>query len=184
LHPRAKEFLFTEGTCQHLSDDNAAYAETLINGDGLSAWHNRKDWESKAARAKQSPVTQFDARQRTIARMATTAMDTAKAGGTTSTVVKKEKDFRFTDKYELERYIAELIDNQERLCALTGLVMLYDGEDGDQEFACSLDRIDSRGHYERGNLQVVCKFANRWKGDSDNDAFLKLLEEVASAREA
>lgn len=36
-----------------------------------------------------------------------------------------------------------------------------DGAAGDPELAASLDRIDSDGHYERGNLQVVCWFSNR-----------------------
>jgi hypothetical protein len=95
--------------------------------------------------------------------------------------VKKEKEFRFNDQFDLERYIAQLLDSQEGLCALTGIPMIFDGEEGDPEFACSLDRIDSNGHYEKGNLQVVCKFANRWKGDTDNAVFLRLIESVVSA---
>ncbi len=181
LHARAKEFLFTEGTCQQLSGDNAAYAQALINGESLLDWHNRPDWRSKEERSKRFPVKHFDARQRTIARMAMTAMATANAGGTSSTAVKKEKEFRFKDKYELERYIDQLIENQEGLCELTRIKLSYDGDDGDEEFSCSLDRIDSNGHYERGNLQVVCKFANQWKGDSANDLFLRLIEEVTAA---
>jgi hypothetical protein len=38
-----------------------------------------------------------------------------------------------------------------------------------------LDRIDSSGHYEDGNLQVVCQFINFWKGDSENELFARLL---------
>jgi hypothetical protein len=39
----------------------------------------------------------------------------------------------------------------------------------------SVDRIDSNGHYEAGNLQVVCQFVNFWKGSSDNEEFKRLL---------
>jgi hypothetical protein len=39
----------------------------------------------------------------------------------------------------------------------------------------SLDRIDSSGHYERRNLQVVCKFINQWKGATDNEEFKRLI---------
>jgi len=46
---------------------------------------------------------------------------------------------------------------------------------GDSELFCSLDRIDSDGHYEAGNLQVVCRFANRWKGSSDDDNFRRII---------
>lgn len=143
LHPRAKEFLFTEGTCQQLSDDFAGYARTLLRGDDLSSWHERPDWRAKVSRAKQFPVTHFDARQRTIARMAITALNTAKAGGTISTVTKKEKEFGFRDQYELERYIDQLVKDQEGICALTGVSMIFDGEDGDPNCSYSLDRIDS-----------------------------------------
>lgn len=44
----------------------------------------------------------------------------------------------------------------------------------------SLDRIDSNGHYEKDNLQVVCKFANRWKSASDNGEFKRLIEIIRS----
>jgi hypothetical protein len=81
LHAHAKDFLFTEGTCQQLSGDNATYAHALINGDSLLAWHDRADWTSKAERAKRFPVTHFDARQKTIARMAMAAVAAVKAGG-------------------------------------------------------------------------------------------------------
>ena len=181
LHPRAREFLFTEGTCQQLSEDHAAYANALISGHDLSSWHERADWKAKVARSQQNPVTHFDARRRTIARMAMTAMTTVKASGMISTVIKKEKQFGFRDQYDLERYIEQLVEDQEGLCALTGVDMIFDGEEGDPNCSYSLDRIDSNGHYERGNLQIVCKFANRWKGDSDNDVFLGLIEKITFA---
>jgi hypothetical protein len=180
LHPKAKEFLFTEGTCQQLSNENAAYAESLIGGGSLASWHEKPDWKAKIQHTGRFPVTLFDARKKTVARMAMTAMQTAKGSGTLSEVIKKNKEFRFRDQFDLERHIDDLLDFQEGLCALTGLLMGLDGEDGDPELRCSLDRVDSNGHYERGNLQIVCKFANRWKGDSDNTAFATLLEKVRS----
>jgi hypothetical protein len=181
LHVKARAFLFTEGTFQKLADDNAAYAEKLIDGEPLSPWHDRADWRAKVEQAGRFPVTHFDSRQRTIARMAMTAMSTAKGSGAIVETVRKDKQFRFTDQFDLERHIAELLDAQESLCGLTGLAMVLDGEDGDAELRCSLDRIDSNGHYERGNLQIVCKFADRWKGSSDNAEFLRLIEKVSSS---
>jgi hypothetical protein len=181
LHARAKEFLFTEGTFQQLSDDNAAYARLLIAGSNLSAWHERSEWKAKADSAKRAPVIHFDSRRKTIARMAMVAFDTAAQSGDVSLAVKKDKQFLFRDRFELEKYIDELLAHQEGSCALTGLRMLLDDEDGDAELRCSLDRIQSDQHYTRGNLQIVCKFANRWKGASDNDAFLGLVERIRSA---
>jgi hypothetical protein len=181
LHSRAKEFLFTEGTFQQLSDDNAEYAKSLINGDDLSQWHSRSEWKRKADSAKRSPVTYFNSRQKTIVRMAMTAFTTAAQSGDISLAIKKDKECRFRDQYELETYLEELLAVQGGLCALTGLRMLLDDDDTDSELHCSLDRIHSTGHYERGNLQIVCKFANRWKGASDNENFLHLISKIQTS---
>jgi hypothetical protein len=178
LHARAKEFLFTEGTFQELSDDHATYAKSLVDGDDLSLWHTRSEWRNKEDRAKRGPVTFFDTRRKTIARMAMTAMETVAQSGDVSIAVKKDKECRFRDRYELERHIDDLLISQDGICALTGLLMLFDEDDGDPELRCSLDRIDCSGHYERGNLQIVCKFANRWKGASENEVFLSLIRKV------
>jgi hypothetical protein len=110
--------------------------------------------------------------------MAMTAMDTIAQGGDISVVVKKDKALGFRNQFDLEKYIADLMIAQDGVCALTGLGMLLDGDDGDPELSCSLDRIDSNGHYERGNLQIVCKFANRWMGAWDNERFLNLIAKV------
>jgi hypothetical protein len=178
LHPRAKEFLFTEGTFQQLSSENAEYAKTLIAGQNLSRWHSRPDWTAKETKAKHGAVTVFDSRRRTIVRMAITAWQTVQQSGDVSLSVKKDKSLGFRDRFELERHIEELVASQEGLCALTGLNMLFDDDEGDPELRCSLDRIDSGGHYVRGNLQIVCRFANRWKGASANDRFVDLIDMI------
>lgn len=180
LHPRAKEFLFTEGTFQKLADDHADYAHALIAGNDLSPWHDRPKWTTKAANAKRAPVVHYDNRKKTIVRMASAAIDAVNQSGDASLAIKKDKTLGFRNQIELEKYIDELMVAQDGVCALTGLEMLFDNEEGDSELRCSLDRIDSCGHYERGNLQVVCKFANRWKGPSDNDGFLRLIARVRS----
>jgi len=175
LHPKAKEFLFTEGTLQQLSDDNAEYALALISGDDLSPWHSRKAWRDKLANAKTLPTKVFNAVQRAAARMAMTAFNTAaQSNGQQALRTVKNKEVRFTQA-ELESYIIALIESQERLCALTDLPLQLDGENEDVEFLPSLDRIDSNGHYEEGNLQIVCRFANRWKSAGDDENFRRLV---------
>jgi hypothetical protein len=89
----------------------------------------------------------------------------------------KDKQLRMTDM-QLEAYITELLDLQEDRCALTGLPLQYKGYETDRNFLPSLDRIDSDGHYELGNLQVVCRFINFWKSDGDNEEFKRLLMAV------
>ncbi len=119
-----------------------------------------------------------------IKRMAATAQNTTGgANGQQVSRTMKNKQLKFESKDELETYITELIDAQNGFCAITGLTLQYDGEAVDQELLCSLDRIDSDGHYEPGNLQVVCRFVNRWKNDSDNEEFRRLVALVRSVSE-
>jgi hypothetical protein len=175
LHPKAKEFLFTEGTLQQLAEDNAAYAIDLIEGADLSTWHSQSAWSSKFSSAKNKPGTVFSPRQKAIARMAATALATAATSNGQEVIrTLKNKQVGFS-KVELEGYLSALIDAQEGLCALTGIPLQFDGSQDDQELLCSLDRIDSNGHYENGNLQVVCRFANRWKNDGGDTEFKRLL---------
>jgi hypothetical protein len=75
-----------------------------------------------------------------------------------------------------------LLELQEGLCAITGLKLQFYGDEDDKEMLCSLDRVDSDGHYEIGNLQIVCRFVNRWKSDGDDRQFRRLLDLVRSAQ--
>lgn len=76
---------------------------------------------------------------------------------------------------ELEKFIAALLDIQGNRCALTGIPFHFHGSNVDRNLLPSVDRIDSNGHYEAGNLQIVCQFINFWKGASDNEEFKRLL---------
>ena len=182
LHPRAREFLFTEGTLQQLSPDNEDYAKALVEGDDLEPWHKLPAWKTKAERAKRGAVTYFDAKQRAVVRMVQTATATAAASrGQVVERTVKNKEVRFGHPKDFEDYVAALVAAQDGLCAVTGLRLQYDGDDEDIELLCSLDRIDSSGHYEAGNLQVVCRFANRWKNDGDNAEFRRLIAMVKDA---
>ncbi|MFQ8430793.1 hypothetical protein [Amaricoccus sp. W119] len=88
--------------------------------------------------------------------------------------VLKNKELRMTSA-ELEKLIASLLDLQDNRCALTGIPFQFLGPEADKNLLPSLDRIDSAGHYEVGNLQVVCQFINFWKSDGDNAEFQRLL---------
>lgn len=179
LHPKAKDFLFTESTLQKLGEDNASYAEALINGDDLSHWHSLSVWVEKAAKSKSknSGGIVFSSKQRAAFRMARTAgKTTANADGRELTSTVKVKNMLFSSEEALGVYIESLIADQEGLCAITGLRLQFDGDEDDSEMLCSLDRIDSDGHYERGNLQVVCRFINRWKNNDRDEEFRRLID--------
>ncbi|MDX0433205.1 hypothetical protein GOL30_31280 [Sinorhizobium medicae] len=94
----------------------------------------------------------------------------------------KNKELRMTSQ-QLERCIALLLGQQGNRCALTGIPFQYLGQHEDKNLLPSLDRIDSNGHYEEGNLQVVCQFINFWKSDSDNEQFKQLLNLVRGVEE-
>jgi len=154
----------------------------LVDGGDLSAWHEQPEWQAKlSTAATQRPGTVFNARQRTFANMAITARDTAaNANGQMVSRQVKVKEFRFASVQELEGYAADLYDAQEGLCAITNLPLQFlDGDD--PQMCCSLDRVDSNGHYERGNLQIVCRFINRWKSDVDDGEFRRLIEIVRNS---
>jgi hypothetical protein len=176
LHAKAREFLFTEGTLQELAPANAEYARALVAGRDLRAWHAQPLWGARAAAAGHGAVTTFGPRERAAAVMARRAEETAKASmAPPSLQAPKRKEFRFASSRDLQQYILARIDEQQGLCAITGLPLQFPGSEDDPELLCSLDRIDSDGHYEPGNLQVVCKFVNRWKSSEPDHSFRRLV---------
>lgn len=182
LHPKARDFLSTESTLQQLTDDNAAFAIALIDGDDLTPWYSRPTWKAKAEKTEKNPVTYYDAKKRAAWRMANTAMGTAAASnGQKVLKTVKNKEVRFPNQLALETYVIGLIDDQDGNCAITGISLQFDGTHDDVEMLASLDRIDSNGHYEPGNLQIVCRFINRWKCDGDDGDFRRLIGVLKSS---
>jgi hypothetical protein len=179
LHPKAPDFLVTEATLQKLSDDYAGYAHALIEGHDLSPWHDRPEWKAKTeSGSRKQPVQTYNAMRATFFNMANAAWETTlTANGQKEMRNVKNKDFGFADRDALAAYIADLYEAQEGLCAITGLTLQFkDGDD--HQLCCSLDRIDNQGHYEPGNLQIVCKFINQWKLHRDDMEFRRLIEIV------
>jgi len=114
-------------------------------------------------------------REKSIIAMRLSVENTVKnANGQIVERILKNKELRMTST-ELEKLIASLLDLQDNRCALTGIPFRFHGPDTDKNLLPSLDRIDSDGHYEHGNLQVVCRFVNFWKGDSNDEDFRRLL---------
>lgn len=183
LHPKAPDFLVTEATLQELGERYAGYAIALIDGDDLSPWHNQAEWKAKTQTgSRKGPVTNYSAKQRTFFDMANKAWSTANSSnGQQASRTIKNKNFEFIDRWELEKYIRDLFDAQEGLCAITGLPLQFSDGD-DPQMCCSLDRIDSDGHYVAGNLQIVCRFINFWKSASDDSEFRRLIGVVQQSK--
>lgn len=120
-----------------------------------------------------------------IQQMVRNAHGAAAESGKVRERVAKAKEVRMSSD-ELAAHLRELIEGQGRRCKLSNLPLHFGeaspGGAVDSERLASLDRIDSNGHYERGNLQVVCWFVNRWKSDDTQENFLRLLGLLLSHR--
>jgi len=90
--------------------------------------------------------------------------------------VKKSIQFEIT----LE-YITQLYNQQNGLCALTGVKMTHNAINDRQEddphilnpTNISIDRIDSNSGYVKGNLQLVCAIVNRIKFEMNDVQLFK-----------
>ena len=105
-----------------------------INGDDLSAWHNRADWKAKEQTANKSPVRYLGGKEMAVMRMVATAINTvAQANGKIVEHTAKVKINHFENEASFKEYVEALIDAQDSVCALSGLVLQFDGEYDDQE---------------------------------------------------
>lgn len=68
-----------------------------------------------------------------------------------------------------------LYNDQDGLCALSGLRMIHEFND---LCSISVDRIDSDFGYVPGNVQLLCKWVNLAKGRHSNVEFLEVLDEL------
>lgn len=185
LHPRAIALLSIQSTIQQPSQENTEYLRAVIDGSDLSFWHDSETWKNSehAKGPRGSRVT--SSLQVTLERMADTALDTvANSQGQERVSYAKIKNFGFESREEMVNHLRILYDSQEGFCALSGLPMILDYEGDDDQMRYSLDRIDSSGHYAPGNLQLVCRFINRWKGADQNGEFARLIRCVQSGTAA
>lgn len=123
------------------------------------------------------PAHLTDERKRSIAHMVEMAFAARDQSGLEQIKTAKDKQVLFASPEDLQAHLEALWASQ--YCALSGVKLDMSG--CDPELAPSLDRIDSSKHYERGNLQVVVRFINRWKSDDEQGNFLRLLKLVNAA---
>lgn len=112
--------------------------------------------------------------------IAMTRRTAAQSNGQTVERVVKNKELRISDE-DFPALLAGLIEKQGGCCALTRLPLQYHGTQNDDQMLVSLDRKDSDGHYEADNVQVVCRFVNRWKSDMPDAEFRRLMAVVQTA---
>lgn len=177
LHPKARDFLVTEATFQSVQNDRgyADYACALIAGEPLDQWHETPLYKDKAAEARKPGARLFTPKEKSAAEMTMNLFGTvAQANGQTVARRMKEKNTSL-GREEWEALLLRMMGEQEDRCALTSLPFGYPGESDDLQLRPSLDRIDSNGHYTPDNVQIVCRFINRWKGADDDQLVRRLL---------
>lgn len=88
----------------------------------------------------------------------------------------ERRNFEFEISLE---YIWELFVKQNRKCALTGRE-IYFGKTNTSDKTASLDRIDSKKGYIKGNVHWIHKDVNKMKMDLDIKIFISLCKEIAN----
>lgn len=160
--------------CASLEKDKPLHAAL----NKLMANRSMADLSSTKLAELMENVAPSIALERACDRMAKTALSTAAQSNGQEVVSIKKNKLLDLPPDELRTLLAEFYSAQNGLCALTNIPLQLDGAHIDDQFLCSLDRINSDGNYSRDNLQIVCKFANRWKSDSDNEEFKRLVDVI------
>lgn len=137
-----------------------------------------------SAKGKASNAKIYGGEDIAIRRMIDSIANTVKhATGQKVEVTRKLKELGLTYE-ELDAHLRKLMAKQKGLCALTGIKLDLRKEGFDRKLWPSPDRIDSNGHYNAHNLQVVCAFVNGWKGATPDEEFRRLLELVRRPTDA
>jgi hypothetical protein len=80
-------------------------------------------------------------------------------------------------------FLLQLYETQNGKCALSGVEMTYSAGNGRVGTNISIDRIDSKRGYVRGNVQFVCDLVNRMKQDCEEEQFFEWCRRVLKVRD-
>ncbi len=128
-----------------------------------------------SGKGKASNAKIYDSMEKSIYEMVEMTVGTVRnSNGQLVTLTKKIKEL-WMSKTSLDAYVRALLEKQGGECALTGIKLQFRGDHDDEQLLPSLDRIDSDKQYEEGNLQIVCRFVNRWKNNTPDEEFRRLL---------
>ncbi|KQS76402.1 hypothetical protein [Rhizobium sp. Leaf383] len=185
IHPKARDYLTTQQAVFRVADPKMKqYIQALIEGGSLERWHELPDWKSRLGEEKGKTLgSNVELSEFVLTRMMMTIRDTVRnSNGQVVQRTLRDKKLLCSEAAMKARLEALMIE-QEGRCAITGLPLHVDGQDNlDFDMLASVDRIDSHGHYEPDNVQIVCRFVNFWKCAQDNGKFVELLERVVDHR--
>lgn len=81
-------------------------------------------------------------------------------------------------------HLLALHDAQGGLCAISGLPMTCELIKGRICYTnASIDRIEAGGAYSPGNVQLVCRHVNSWRGIMPLDVFISVCRAVVAKHE-
>lgn len=75
--------------------------------------------------------------------------------------------------------VADLMADQDGKCALTGWDIEFPESGHPQSAPASIDRIDSKKGYVKGNVQLLTRHVNMMKQAYDNEYFIEVCRAVA-----
>ncbi len=90
--------------------------------------------------------------------------------------IKKRKHYHDVTLEDL----LELWNKQKGICIYSGVKLLHPNEDGNNINTASLDRIDSRLGYVKGNLQFISIICNQAKNNLSHEEMLSFLEIISN----
>jgi hypothetical protein len=73
-----------------------------------------------------------------------------------------------------KEYIEEIYDMQHEKCALSGIRFQINLCNGRNKFAPSIDRIDPKKGYTKGNVRLLCSSVNMMKSDMTDDELINI----------
>ncbi len=186
-HNRGKDFLSPYTALFRIDDEEMRdYLDAMLHGDDLMPWHSQSKWKIKQGEHKGKTlgntvaVVEF-----VVAELMLSISQTVKqANGQVILSVKSMKNKELIGpEAEMKEHLRQLYIEQEGRCKISGIPMHVPGQDDkNPDLMVSPDRIDSSGHYEKGNIQLVCRFINYWKCATDNSKFGDLLDLVIEHR--
>lgn len=78
------------------------------------------------------------------------------------------------------KILEQLLDEQQGLCALTGIPLTWTQGEGTVPTNISIDRLVAGGSYTVDNIQLVCKAVNSFRNNLGLEEFKWWCEQVAS----